>query len=92
MTYISVVLRTRNADGILPTPCSPLLSYFKSQSHMGKQVVFKVNGKHKSMLVILSDSMYSTLRKYDLAKIPLNLANTIPKLLLSQDFPSGIEG
>lgn len=64
-------------------PCSPLL---------GRQVVFNANGQHKSTLVILSNSTYFSLRKYDCAKIPLHLANTIPKLLLSGDFPLGIEG
>lgn len=36
--------------------------------------------------------MYSSLGKYGFAKIPLHLANTIPKLLVSGDFPSGVEG
>lgn len=53
---------------------------------------FNANGQNKSVLVILSNSMYSCLRKHDFAKIPLHLANTIPKLLVSGDFPSGTEG
>lgn len=60
-------------------------------NHLGRQVFFNANRQHKSMLVILSNSTYSSLRKYDFAKIPLHLTNTIPKLLVSGDFPSGIE-
>lgn len=65
---------------------------FAELNHLGRQVFFNTNGQHKSMLVILSNSMYSSLGKYGFAKIPLHLANTIPKLLVSGDFPSGVEG
>lgn len=64
---------------------------FAELNDLDRQVFFNANGQHKSTLVILSNSMYFSLRQYDFAKIPLHLANTIPKLLLS-DFPSGIEG
>lgn len=65
---------------------------FAESNHLGRQVFFNANRQHKSMLVIFSNSMYSSLGKYDFAKIPLHLANTIAKLPVSGDFPSGIEG
>lgn len=65
---------------------------FAELNHLDRQVFFNANGQHKSMLVILSNFMYFSLRQYDFAKIPLHLANTIPKLTLSGDFPSVLRG
>lgn len=71
------------------SPCHAHLCWVTSPGWAG---VFNANGQHKSMLVILSNSIYSSLGKNDFAKIPFQLANTFPKLLVSGDFSSDIEG